>query len=67
MRTQQETGAKSIHTTNRPEAAVMAPQQIEIDTIGGQWLVAGYYECQAQSRTASRPAGVVVSTTLLDL
>lgn len=36
MRTQQETRAKSIHTTNRAEAAVMAPQQIEIDTIGGQ-------------------------------
>lgn len=54
MRTQQETGAKSIHTTNRAEAAVMAPQQIEIDTIGGQWLPAGYYGCQAQSRTTSK-------------
>lgn len=54
MRTQQETGAKSIHTTNRAEAAVMAPQQIEIDTIGGQCLAAGYYGCQAQSRTAGK-------------
>lgn len=51
MRTQQETGAKSIHTTNRAEAAVIAPQQIEIDTIGGQRRAAGYYGCQAQSRT----------------
>lgn len=29
----------------------MAPQQIEIDTIGGQWLATGYYWCHAQSRT----------------
>lgn len=32
----EETRVKSIHTTNQAEAAVIAPQQIEIDIIGGQ-------------------------------